>query len=73
MPSSNPVLAARARVAGLQRRSVRAPDPEVLAAAQRELTVLVLERAIKRANGAEPAMLPEQRGYLIELLRRGVK
>ncbi len=71
MPSTDPVLSARSRVANLHRRGDC--DPDLIAEAKRELNASHVERAIQRALAAAPPLSNDQRSRLASLLTGGVR
>ncbi|MBZ2195977.1 hypothetical protein [Occultella gossypii] len=73
MSSSDPVLVARNRLAGLFANPSRTPDPEAVAAARRNLTAAHVRRAICKALTADPPLTSKQRAELAELLYGGAE
>ena len=66
-PDPNEVQRRRSQLAGLFTYG-RTPDPEVETAARRSLQVAKLDRAIREATTASPALDPAQTGHLVGLL-----
>ncbi|WP_298992107.1 hypothetical protein [uncultured Pseudokineococcus sp.] len=71
MKVTDPVLAARSRVANLHRARER--DPGAIAEAKRDLAAAQLERAIRTALAADLPPSPEQRDRLAALLAGGAR
>lgn len=67
MPTVDPVISARNRLAGLHVGKNK-PDPETVADARRRLTEAKAERAIREAVAAAPPLTDEQRHRLAALL-----
>ncbi|WP_347057273.1 hypothetical protein ABC795_11245 [Blastococcus sp. HT6-30] len=67
MATTDPIMLARNRLAGLHNRPVL--DREAITEARRNLTFAKVERSVKEALAAVPAMTAEQRSALIELLK----
>jgi uridylate kinase len=63
--TTDPVLSARGRLAGLYSRD---PDPAAVAEARTELNAAHVERAIQRALDAAPPLTTDQRSRLAALL-----
>lgn len=70
--SDNPVLTARSRLA-VASRSIcgTPPDPQVVAEAQRDLRVAMLERHVREVVAAAPPLTSDQRQRLAVMLLGG--
>jgi hypothetical protein len=71
MPSTDPVLIARNRLAGLH--VGRTPDPAAVREARQELTFAKVERSIAEALDVDPPLTTDQRSRLAALLTAGSK
>lgn len=66
-PKYDPVIVARNKLSGMYSHG-RTPEPEALAAAQRDLTEAKLERYVREALAAVPPLTDEQRARIASLL-----
>lgn len=71
MATTDPIMLARNRLAGLHNRPVL--DHEAITEARRNLTYAKVERSVKEALAAEPAMTADQRAALVALLVDGAR
>lgn len=69
---ANDVIRARNQLGGLYTFG-RIPDPEIEAAARRNLTLAKLERAVRDAVAAAPPLTTEQREHIVAMLMTGAR